>query len=84
VRALLDDAPFVYPTTVSFRLAATTDEQAALVHRLCDEVLAFSPAILALGGYVQKEPMAVVGALLSTPDAPTTLAMRDEKEEDTL
>lgn len=71
VRVLLAGAPFVYPTTSSFQLATTVDEQIALVRCMCDDVLALSPAILVLGGYLQERPMAVVEVLLSLPGAST-------------
>jgi len=79
VRAILADAPFIYPTRSSFQLAATTDEQIALIRRLCDDVLALSPAILALGGYLQEAPLAVVEALLSAPGASPELDRSTER-----
>jgi len=65
VRTLATGAPVPYTTKSSFRLAATVEEQVAVVHNMCATVLALSPAIVALGGYVPDDPMAMIDGLLS-------------------
>jgi len=62
--------PVPYTTKSSFRLAATVEEQVAAVHAMCASVLALSPAIVALGGYVPDDPMAMIDGLLSLSRVP--------------
>ncbi len=65
VRTLSTGMPVPYTTKSSFRLAATVDEQVAVVRDMCANMLSLSPAIVALGGYVPDDPMAIIDGLLS-------------------
>ncbi len=75
VRALAMDIPVPYTSTASFRIAVTAEEQVATVRQFCATIMALSPAIVALDGYVPDDPMAIINALLasSTIDDVTAL-----------
>ncbi len=66
VRALETDIPVPYTATASFRLAVTVEEQVATVRQFCETITALSPAIVALGGYVPDDPMAIIDELLAS------------------
>ncbi len=64
VWTLATGLPVPYTTKSSFPIAATIEQQVAAVRQFYDTMLALSPAIEALGGYVPDAPMAVVDSLL--------------------
>jgi hypothetical protein len=65
VQALVMDVPVPFTTRSSFALAVTVEEQVGVVRQFCEAILHLSPAIVALGGYVPDQPMAIIDGLLA-------------------